>query len=277
MIKGQQYFCEYVKNGKIKRRVSKFCRVKDGVVYLKNGVEIDEATGQELGTDDVRLWNPVTDEFKARRNVEKVAYQARKWFRKIMEIDDLTVTLYRRLNTEGTVDTRGYIHDLYVDDKRALRKQTVAFIKTHYRQPYWCGNQNALNGVFGCRKLMFDKKVTENKCLTCEFYVRDKTYDIYRRLRLLAGLKKEDVVKFTGIEDYTKIETGERRPNGKEMTMLQNLYGVDDWSMEQIEEFWDSREQTRRASDEWYKKYGTVLEDRINTESLVRFKKNMGI
>jgi len=66
-----------------------------------------------------------------------------------------------------------YFHNVTNKNKRTiLMLNTFAIIVEAYDQPEWCGKHEALNGLFGCNKLLglTNEITTKESCINCKFY-----------------------------------------------------------------------------------------------------------
>ena len=64
-----------------------------------------------------------------------------------------------------------YFHELSDDEKqKVLLTKPISVILEEYEQPKWCGQHEALNGIFGCKDLL---GITKNKI--CKQYCSDCT------------------------------------------------------------------------------------------------------
>ena len=270
MYKWQKVYCRLPKGNRTFVRVSWIYKIEDGIAYLWNHKRFYIETGLECNDEEDILWQPLTPEVRQEYANQKKAKEFRKWFRKILEMDDMVITLYRQIQNKTTIDLRKYIQNISFYERQALMPNTIGFLKANYRQPYWCGHQHAFDGPFGCRQLLTGKKVTENTCLTCEYYVRDKQYDFYRRLRLLAGVSQQQVGSFLGCNDYGKIETGERRPTDIELSRLQYLFSTEEWTVEQVKYFWETIDhQGSKVTDPFYKKFGDIIQSKLLLNNVI--------
>jgi len=65
-----------------------------------------------------------------------------------------------------------YFHNLTnLEKSEVLMLKTFAQIIENYEQPYWCGKHEALNGIFGCSKLLgiTYENTTKESCKNCNF------------------------------------------------------------------------------------------------------------
>ncbi len=60
--------------------------------------------------------------------------------------------------------------------KEILLDLTFAQILENFKQPDWCGKHEALNGLFGCNKLLGDGVTTKESCINCKDF-KKKYYD----------------------------------------------------------------------------------------------------
>lgn len=66
-----------------------------------------------------------------------------------------------------------YFHDITNKYKRAIiMSMTFPQILENYKQPEWCNKNEALNGLFGCRKLLglTNELTTKESCAKCKDY-----------------------------------------------------------------------------------------------------------
>ena len=267
MIVGQEYYRRYVKRGHVEYLESYIIEIKDGIAYLANGKKFECGTGLECNTDESYIWEPITSETKAFIRRRQTANKARKWFKKILELDNIVLDLYRRLNTNS--DIRRCYNYLTQEERESLKTQTVSYIKKNYRQPYWCGHQNAFEGVFGCEKLIKGEVVSPGKCLLCPCYVQSRTYDVWRRLRTLASIPTAKINQYLQIYDYEDIEMGNREPTEKEMTLLKHLFGMDQWTIEECQFFLNTIDSyEKKRDDPMFKKWGDTVKYKVNLNSI---------
>ena len=73
-----------------------------------------------------------------------------------------------------------YFHQLPDKEIQKLldKKVSIGYIKNNYIQPDWCSYNNALDGPFGCWKLMdlFNerKNISEETCKNCDCFKNKK-------------------------------------------------------------------------------------------------------
>lgn len=265
MVVDEKLYCSYPFRGKIVIQTAYIDDINGYIATLSNGKQIDISTGLEIGIDDDRIWGVITPEIEQEIKIREKAGKARSWIKRFISLDDkalLVYSIFKRHENESNYKT--YLHNLDEKQKLALRTDTIRNIKANFDKPYWCSNDDALNGVFGCKKLLSSLKIKESHCLHCEHYKLSRKWDIYRRLRILAGLTIKEVGVFLKINDYANIENGFRNPTNQELLMLQSLYGVDNWSVEQVLDFMDTEKDTiRKKTDPFFKRWGDVV--KINT------------
>lgn len=266
MVIGQEYYRKYIGRARIKYLRSYVVKVENGIAYLANGKSFEISTGLECDTDESYIWEPLSPETAAYIQIREQAGRARRWVRKIMELDDVAIEIHQRLNTN--MDTRRHYNDLTPDERDSLKKQTVTYLKKNYKQPYWCGHQNAFEGVFGCKRLITGRMVTPSKCLLCPSYVQPKIYEILARLRNLAMIPVLKMNQFLEIFDYTEIEMGNRAPTEREMSLLKHLFAMDQWTIEECAYFLDTIGTEKRKEDPIFKKWGDMVRSRINYNSI---------
>ena len=266
MIVGQEFYRRSIGRTRIKYLVSHIKEIRDGIAYLANGKSFDATTGLECDTEESYIWEPLTEESKAYIQRREQAGRARRWFRKILELDEVAIELHQRMNTD--IDTRRYYHHLSPDERLDLEKQTVCYLKQNFKQPYWCGHQNALDGVFGCERIIQGWVVSPNKCFLCPSYINPRKYELFGRLRMLAMIPVLKMNQYLQINDYEQIEMGNREPTEKELNMLLHLYNMNDWSMQECRYFLDTISAEKRKEDPMFKKWGDMVRFKVNSNSI---------
>lgn len=266
MIIGQEYYRRYKRGTKILYLSSYIKKIEDGIAYLANGKRFEVGTGLECDTDESYIWEPCTPEtsyFIKRRNK---ANKARKWFKRVTELDEVAINLQLQLNTDS--DLRRYYHHISKEERDSLKDQTVAYIRKNYKQPYWCGHQQAFEGIFGCKKLISGEYVSAASCMLCNCYVRPYIYKIWERLRVLAKITPLQMNKYLHSIDYESVEMGCREPTEKEFILLKSLFGMDKWTMRQCEFFLDTEGTENRKDDPYIKKWGEDIRAKVNFNSI---------
>lgn len=266
MVVGQEFYRRSVGRARVKYIHSHITHIEDGIAYLANGLSFETSTGLECNTEESYIWQPMTPETKAFIQVREQAGRARRWVRKVMELDEVAIEIHHRLNT--AYDTRRYYHHLSPDERGELKKQTISYIKKNFKQPYWCGHQNALDGVFGCERLIQGWMVTPSKCLTCPCYVQPKRYEVLARLRNLAMISILRMNQYLETNDYQEIEMGNREPTARELILLEHLFSMDDWTIEECQYFIDTIGTEKRKDDPIFKKWGDMVRKRVNFNSI---------
>jgi hypothetical protein len=277
MILGAKYYCEYAKGDKLLFEVGRLDKVENGVMYIvtKNRTrKVNVHTGEELESEVFKVWLPLDSEAKIKLHRSAMAKKARKWFKKMMELDDTTLDIYKRIFNPTNIDFRREIQTISDPERYRLKEQSVQWVKENYKPPHWCGHPNALSGVFGCTKLMELPRVKRGECMMCECYVEAKRYEVIRRLRMLSRVTVRQMNMYLEISDYEDIELGNREPTQKEVALINYLFAMDDWTIEEVRYFNNTIAGEDRFTDPMVIRYGNMVRNKINqNNTLYDYKK----
>lgn len=234
---GDYCSCQYVEDGiKVRTDIRKVIKIADGKIHLLGGIVIDADTGIEDGIE--RVWMKVESTQSTTCAISK-AKAARKWIRAQMAIDEQAIWIHETLcNPVNGEKNRRFFNRMYPEQKLAIAQMPVSFIMDNFQKPPWCGHPYALSGCFGCKKLLdMEKMVTRSSCSDCQFFVAQGLGQLFRRLRLFAGMKIGDLNTYLDIYDYGKIEADERPATEREVAMLERLYAMPEWTYSDAEYF----------------------------------------
>ena len=252
-------------------KISRITVIGRKYIHLENGNFFDKYTGIQQRCSGLRIWLPLQGSHVKDVKLIKEANEARRWFARILDNNEVAVDIYRNVKNANNLDCRKPFNYLTDKERDSIKNETIGFIRANYRRPDWCGHPYPFNGCFGCEKMLMGKKIKKSECfLKCRFYVPVIRHEIYHRLRMLASLSVAQLNSFLSIIDYQSIETGERDPTVREITLLDYLYGMKDWTLEQVQFFIQSK-ATERKDDPFLNEYGNMIKKKLNYEK----KKNI--
>lgn len=228
---GEKYYCKYIRDGQIVVSTAEVKEISEdrSRAVLSNGRKIDIVTGRQ-DTSKI-FWHPWDDKDEELQTYH-LAGKARKWFKKMLSVNEIAVNMYKKMVKKFPVDTRAYYHRLSPDAIELMDGVDTGFLKDNYRQPDWCCNPNALNGPLGCRHLLLGKIKKESNCIFCRYCI-PLHMDNYRRLRLISGLSVQVCNAMLGISDYDRLESGERPPTQRELNIMATMFNINDWSLQE--------------------------------------------
>lgn len=241
---------------------SKVKKIGPKLIYLENGKKIYRDTG--IDTKGKNVWQPLEGEALHEWEVINYRLDAKKWLKRTHEDEIAAVRLYNLMNnTKG--DRRKYYNETTQPEREALKDKKISYLRKMYRQPNWCGNQNAMLGVIGCDKIMMGEKITPQSCWKCNYFIQGESPLRYHRLRVLAGLTIREINEYLGITDYDRIESGERQATTIENEMLHDLFIIDGITVEQVQMLIQtmSDKDKQRRYDPFFKKYGFAIYNKL--------------
>lgn len=270
---GETYYYRQDDGLNVKITTAEIVEISDDREYaiLSNGKKINPITGRQIGTK--RYWYPMNC---ADESVKKymLATKARNWFKKMLSVDEIAVNLYRKLIKKTSIDTRAYYHLMTDEAKKAINSVDISFLKDNYKQPDWCCNMNALNGCLGCEHLILGKVKKPQNCFFCMYFIRPRL-EKYRRLRLLMGLTIPFCNQMLGISDYAAIESGERPATQRELNIMEAMFNINSWSLDQVKTYFRTTNEGNRTSDPVYLQFGHLINNKINISKIYEDKKNI--
>lgn len=263
MYIGEEYYCEYLSGTRIRTEVSRIAAIGPKLVRLENGKKFIKDTGEQLKTEKLKIWKSAENcnitEFKK----HKEANEARRWFQKMLDTDEIAINLFRNAANKTSIDRRKPFNLATEEEIKAMKEQSIKFIKSNYKSPEWCGHPNPFSGCFGCEPMLMGAKIRKNICFErCRFYVPTQKHEIFHRLRSLAGLTQAQMNVFLDIVDYQDIESGNRDATAREISMLEYVFGMEEWTLEQVRFFLQSI--VKGKDDPFINEYGKFIKERLN-------------
>lgn len=232
---GQEYYCKYVQRGKIVVLLEKIVAVDhdNGLAKLSNGKTIYLIDGRERFGE--KYWYP---SYEDQRFIDKfkLAQKARRWLRAMMQSDDIAILLWRQLHSKTGMYHKGYFHELSDSDRNTLGKYNMYEIQNYFCQPRWCGNNLAMSGAIGCRKLLTGKIKKHHHCIFCKYHVPPHNINI-ARIRNLLGIRTQFMTTALGDTEYDLIESGEKTPTDQQINYIKEILGIDRWTLDQVDRF----------------------------------------
>lgn len=268
MKKGTVIFCEYVEDQRVQYDIQTIVKIKDNFAITNDGYKINiETRTEKTKSGAYRVWDILSEsnytQFASVREIKK----ARKWYKHIGEFDEKILEAYNVCHPSKE-DKRPFFHELSPETYRMVIIETVDYINTHFRKPTWCGHPYALNGWFGCKRLISGRQISADFCQKCSCFVQPRYPDLFKRLRLLAGLPVSKVQAFIKNPRYADIEAGNLNPTPKDIEKLMCLYAVDEWNVDDALRLLNSPD--KKLDRDFIEKYRETTLKRIDNEKKKR-------
>lgn len=252
---GDIIFCEFLN----KEHGREYCidhvkSIRDGVAKTSQKFRINADTNIENHpVYGVRCWEVLNqDNIGVYKNVKQMR-EAQRWIGKICEFKAKIVEVYEACHKDP-VDNRRFFHEISEEEYKMLLVEDISFIKNTFRQPLWCGNQYALDGFFGCNRLLKHRRIDEEVCSGCSCYIAPRFQLFLKKLRLIAELSAKDVARILNIRDYVDLEDGKRNPTLAEMERIRKFFSAREWTFADVLELLYTKNEKRDKSlDELYR------------------------
>lgn len=272
MTVGDEYFCKTVRSGCVDVRTATVVEISPDrlTARLSNKKTIDCITGKQIGTKKTVYWFPVKYEKETvvkRRN----AGMARGFIRRLISVDEIAVALYNQVMKTTGIDVRNYFHRAGRDTIDLISKMKIGPIKKLYRQPEWCVNSNALNGPFGCYYLLNGMVRKPAHCALCKYFDAPQMFPIHK-LRLAVGVSLQYMNNTLKINDYDRIESGERPPTREEAEKMEMIFNTDAWTLQECQTYLSLTRKPYCTKDDIRRTVGRKIEYKIKLDEKKKIK-----
>lgn len=255
MKTGDIIFCEFLN----KTHGREYCidHVKSvymGVARTATRLKIDANTNIENNPKyGLRYWEVLNQEnFGVYKNIKKMK-EAQDWISKVCEFRSKIVEVYNACHNDP-VDDRRFFHEISEEEYKTLLIEKTGYIKNTFRQPLWCGHPYALDGFFGCNRLLKHRRIDEEVCSRCSCFVIPKFQILCKKLRLVAGLTIKETARVLSIPDYADVEDEKRAPTLSEVERMRRFFSAKDWEFADVLELLYTKNEKRDGRlDELYR------------------------